>query len=359
MQDNSILKLAYELSETSRDKVGLIEKIMRQTQILALNARIEAARAGPAGAGFGVVAQEISSVSTRINQIAADFREDVDLYASHIQEAGHRMSSELRGRRFTDLALNVVELIDRNLYERSCDVRWWATEGALVALAENPSDPNLQAFACDRLATILRSYTVYLDLWVADCNGRVIAHGRPDTYPSVLGGDVSSTQWFRNAMATRHGDQYAVADIEINPALDDAPTATYATAIRSKGETHGTPLGVLGIFFNWAPQAQTIVSGVALDDAERNRSRVMLLDARHRIIADSQGRHSLEERYPLNPGTRSKGVDIGDGRLVAFARTPGYETYEGLGWFGAIEYRMDTTSTSAVDAHTENMASRS
>ncbi|MBK1674344.1 chemotaxis protein [Ectothiorhodospira shaposhnikovii] len=344
MQDNSILKLAYELSETSRHKVDLIEKIMRQTQILALNARIEAARAGVSGAGFGVVAQEISNVSNRINQIAADFRVDVGRYASHIQEASTRMSSELRGKRFTDLSLNVVELIDRNLYERSCDVRWWATESALVALAENPEDQDLQSLACSRLATILRSYTVYLDLWVIDLNGKVIAQGRQETYPNALGSDVSSTSWFRNAMATRHGDQFAVADIETNPWLDDAPTATYATAIRSKGETYGTAIGALAIFFNWTPQAQTIVSGVALDEAERSHCRVMLLDAKHRIIADSRGEPSLKEVYPFNPGNRDKGFDITEDHMVAFARTPGYETYEGMGWFGAIEYRMKTTS---------------
>lgn len=27
-----------------------------------------------------------------------------------------------------------------------------------------------------------------------------------------------------------------------------------------------------------------------------------------------------------------------DGLTVGYARTPGYETYEGLGWFGAIVY---------------------
>ena len=43
-----------------------------------------------------------------------------------------------RGERMVDLALNAVELIDRNLYERTCDVRWWATDSAVVAcVAEN------------------------------------------------------------------------------------------------------------------------------------------------------------------------------------------------------------------------------
>ena len=50
MQDNRILELAYAIAETTRDKVGAIESIMTTTKILALNARIEAGRAGTAGA---------------------------------------------------------------------------------------------------------------------------------------------------------------------------------------------------------------------------------------------------------------------------------------------------------------------
>ena len=29
----------------------------------------------------------------------------------------------------------LIDLIDRNLYERTCDVRWWATDSAMVAAA--------------------------------------------------------------------------------------------------------------------------------------------------------------------------------------------------------------------------------
>ncbi|WP_275425972.1 methyl-accepting chemotaxis protein [Salinicola peritrichatus] len=180
MQDNNILGLAYDISEMTREKVGLIESIMRRTQILALNARIEAARAGAAGAAFGVVAQEIGDVSTGISGIASDFRTQVERHTARIEEAGTTMETEFHGQRLTDLALNAVEIIDRNLYERSCDVRWWATDSAVVAAAQMPDDGERTGYAASRLATILRSYTVYLDLWITDRQGRVIANGRPE-----------------------------------------------------------------------------------------------------------------------------------------------------------------------------------
>ena len=56
---DAILKLAYEVSRVTEEKVGLIEGVMQRTGVLALNARLEAARAGGAGSAFSVVAQEM------------------------------------------------------------------------------------------------------------------------------------------------------------------------------------------------------------------------------------------------------------------------------------------------------------
>ncbi len=347
MQENSVLDLAMNIATLTRDKVGKIESILRQTEILALNARIEAARAGAAGAAFSVVAQEMGKVSGEINQIARDFRADVEHQTQQIQQAGTEMVNEFRGQRLTDLALNAVEIIDRNLYERSCDVRWWATDSAVVAAAADPTDVDLSRFATGRLATILRSYTVYLDLWITDTAGNVIATGRPDRYPGAPGTNVARQDWFRRAMATASGDDFVVADIEHNGALEESAVATYATAIRRDGEEHGEAIGVLGIFFDWAPQANDVVTGVGLAADEREQSRVMLLDARHRIIADSLGCHSLGEHYPIETTGRQRGHDLLDDRLVAFALTPGYETYRGLGWYGVIEYRLDGAQATA------------
>jgi len=242
---------------------------------------------------------------------------------------------KFRGMRCQDLALNIIEIIDRNLYERSCDVRWWATDSAVVEAAEEP-DPDRCRYASSRLAMILRSYTVYLDLWIADAQGRVIANGQPEKY-RVLGKDVSSATWFREAMRTKSGDEFAVADIATNDGLGGAAVATYATAIRRSGESSGQPVGVLGIFFDWAPQAKTVVTGVGLSAEERAQSRVLIVDANQRVIAASDGKGLLEERYPLDRSPGERGFYSTDNRLIAYALTPGYETYQGLGWYGVIE----------------------
>jgi len=64
----------------------------------------------------------------------------------------------------------------------------------------------------------------------------------------------------------------------------------------------------------------------------------MLLDRNRRIIATSGGRERYS-RFDLRDEGRQKGTCEQGDRDVAFARTIGYEEYDGLGWYAVIEQR--------------------
>jgi hypothetical protein len=331
-----ILKLSQAVSDLASKRVGEIQVITATTRILALNAMIEAARAGEAGKGFSIVAEEVRKISEQIRTISKSLTEEMAERVSELNELGTRLVSHVRGQRLADLSLNMIDIIDRNLYERSCDVRWWATDSAVVDCAQNPT-----AVTCDyasrRLGVILGAYTVYLDLWIADKNGKVIANGRPDKYGNVQGSSVAGEAWFQQAMRTHSGDDYAVADIEANPLLEDKLVATYSAAIRKDGDSRGEVIGVLGIFFDWQTQSQTVVNSINLAPDEKSRTRCLLLDSRYRIIASSDGQGVLKDTVILKTDQKTSGSYLdGENNTIGFALTPGYETYKGLGWYGCI-----------------------
>jgi hypothetical protein len=330
-----ILELSKRLSSVAGASIGEIAAINREAKMLAINALVTAARAGEAGKSFALVAEEFKRISSNIDEVTQALQSKVHADLNELSAVGAAILGHLRGQRLADLALNAIEIIDRNLYERTCDVRWWATDSAVVDCLAEPSDASAR-HASRRLRVILDAYTVYLDLWICDAEGRVIATGRPERYPRARGLSVAAAPWFNEAKRTKSGDDFVVCDVGGVAALNDAPVATYAAAIRAGGAVDGEVLGVLGIHFDWRPQAQAVVDGVRLTQDERSRSRVMLLDSSGRVLASSDRKGELEEVFKLPADVSEMGSYADRGVTVGYALTPGYETYKGLGWFGCI-----------------------
>lgn len=344
-----VLELSHRLATMAGASIGEIGAINREAKMLAINAMITAARAGDAGRGFMVVAEEFQRISGAIDEVTKALESQVRADLTELSSIGEALVRHVRGQRLADLALNAIEIIDRNLYERTCDVRWWATDSAVVdCLAE--ATPEAARHASGRLRVILEAYTVYLDLWICDVEGKVVANGRPDQYGRVVGSSVAGADWFKRARRTASGDDFVVSDIAAEPLLRDAPVATYAAAIRRGAEKTGEILGVLGIHFDWQPQAQAVVDGVRLSEDERATSRVMLLDANGRVLAASDRKGELEERFALPGGLAQIGNYTAGDATVGYALTPGYETYEGMGWYGCIVQRAAAGGSAAAAA---------
>src|SRR6185295_7635857 len=99
-QSASVMK---ELNKRTREISGIVNTITiiaERTNLLSLNASIEAARAGDAGRGFAVVAEEIRNLADRCAKASADVTEivrgleDVTREATETATTGARLAED-------------------------------------------------------------------------------------------------------------------------------------------------------------------------------------------------------------------------------------------------------------------------
>ncbi|MGQ8873267.1 methyl-accepting chemotaxis protein [Paenibacillus sp. TSA_86.1] len=84
-------RLAVQNSSQINKVAGFIREISEQTNLLGLNAAIEAARVGEAGAGFGVVASEVRKLSVDAKQATTD----IDVSLKDVQQVIKQMEVEV------------------------------------------------------------------------------------------------------------------------------------------------------------------------------------------------------------------------------------------------------------------------
>lgn len=108
------MQMLQEASSSIAEITGAIQGIAFQTNVLAINASIEAARAGDAGKGFSVVALEVRVLAERSADAARGIKELIERSVQQIDTASRRMGdTDATVRQLVISVQQVAELIDR------------------------------------------------------------------------------------------------------------------------------------------------------------------------------------------------------------------------------------------------------
>jgi len=271
-----------------------------------------------------LVLEQISETGVRTNQVFS--RRIRDLYDTVLT------ASMREGEFLTHL---LVDLLDRNLYERADDCRWWALTPELRYLL---AQPYLPADGARQLESILESihrlYTVYSQLVVYDRFGVIVAATRPHF---AHGGNVVGTRIEEDTLAAvlslRDSQSYHVTPFRPSPLYDGKPTYIYHAGIRAEGGAEAT-VGGIGIVFHAEREFADMLTGGM---GEMPDTHALYVRRNGLVISSTDPRRpagstldGFQELLALPRGEATSRVLVHDGcyTIVGCAASRGYREFK-------------------------------
>lgn len=248
-----------------------------------------------------------------------------------------------------------IDVMDRNLYERANDCRWWALDSTFRgALGEMSNDGTRSCGSV--LAKINNLYTVYTNLILFDAEGVVVAVSQSSEMHRV--GEKISDDWVSRTLALPTTQDYVVSAFERSSLYGDRATYVYAAAVQHPQMPHN--VGGIAIVFDAAPQFAAMLADALPRDARGEAipgSFALFLDRDGCVIASTDDSYEIGsiaalgvDVSNLRNGEGTSTIVARDGRCWALgaAMSAGYREYK-----RSDGYTCDIVSICAVPLSAE------
>ncbi|MCK9372085.1 MAG: chemotaxis protein CheW [Sulfuricurvum sp.] len=246
-------------------------------------------------------ASENSFSKSLLNEISKTGYQTKKVFEDSISNLNQTvLSAYLDDARFN--ASLAIDIMDRNLYERANDCRWWALTSVFK---EKLSSVELTGDDLRELEAILRYinnlYTVYSNLFLFDRSGTILAVSNPNEKRLV--GNKVDEGWVEESLKMSDSQRYSVSHFYKTPLYDNRYTYVYSAGISDPLSEE--IVGGIGIVFDSQPQFEAMLLDALPHDKEGNRlegSFALFCDRQKNIIGSTSSAYAVGSRLHVDDG---------------------------------------------------------
>jgi len=183
-----------------------------------------------------------------------------------------------------------IDIMDRNLYERANDSRWWALTPLFIKelSSDNPDELELTRV----LSYINELYTVYTNIFIYDKNSTIVASSNDS---SIVGKSINCSA-VSKTLSNRDTQKYFVSDFAKSEFYGDEATYIYHASISNESSC----VGGIGVVFDSSCEFKAI-----LEDSLSQKEKIfaLFIDTKGEVIASTNPDVKINSLYPLSQET--------------------------------------------------------
>jgi chemotaxis signal transduction protein len=232
---------------------------------------------------------DLARLESILEQISETGRRSNDLFSRSTGELfATALASGLRSAGFMSRLL--VDLHDRNLYERANDCRWWALSPELQALLAGTL-PERGARIKRILDHINNLYTVYTSIFVYDSEGTILARTGSDAMARIDAAVLDQV------LALRSEQDYHVSPFAASAQYGGRPTYVFHAAIRDPGD-NSRVIGGIGLVFDSEAEFKAMLEGAL---GGKPGLHAFFVDRGGAILASTDPAHPVGATLDIDP----------------------------------------------------------